>query len=229
LADVALLRRDYGRAIALGEEAVARWRRAGYIWGIAQALGTVAAARYERGDVARAAALYDETLSTWLACDDGRGIAGTLAGIAAVAGGRGQLERSARLLGSAWSLARRLGVRYLAHQVYAERVLAAVRARLDAETFDTAWADGQRLTLPEAVDDARAALTGWVSKESHGLSPREVEVLRLLVGGFPDREIAAQLSVSPRTVQTHVANLFAKLGVNSRAEAAAIAVRRGLV
>ena len=47
--------------------------------------------------------------------------------------------------------------------------------------------------------------------------------------GNSDREIAEALFIGTRTVQTHVANLFAKLGVNARAEAAAVAVRRGLV
>ena len=61
------------------------------------------------------------------------------------------------------------------------------------------------------------------------LTPREDDVLRLLVEGQSDREIAAALFIGPRTVQTHVANLFAKLDVNTRAEAAAVAVRRGLV
>jgi DNA-binding NarL/FixJ family response regulator len=54
-------------------------------------------------------------------------------------------------------------------------------------------------------------------------------VLRLLVEGRSDREIGDALFIGTRTVQTHVSNLFAKLGVNSRAEAAAVAVRRGLV
>ena len=56
-----------------------------------------------------------------------------------------------------------------------------------------------------------------------------MDVLALLVAGHPDREIAAALSISPRTVQTHVANLFAKFGVNSRVEVTAAAVRRGMV
>ena len=62
-----------------------------------------------------------------------------------------------------------------------------------------------------------------------GLTPRELDVLRLLVEGHSDREIGEALFIGARTVQTHVANLFAKLGVNARAEAAAVAVRRGLV
>jgi predicted ATPase/DNA-binding CsgD family transcriptional regulator len=234
LADVALLRGDPAAAASLAEEAVAGWRDAGYLWGIAQALGTAAAAASERGDQVRAARLYDETLALWLESDDGRGIAGTLAGIAGVANRRGQSERAARLLGAAWGVAESLGVRYLAHHVHAERVLAATRSQLDDQTFEVAWAEGQALSIDQAVDEARRLLAAPMSaaipdRSSPRLSPRELDVLRLLVAGHHDREIAAALRISPRTIQTHVASLFAKFGVNSRVEVTAIAVRRGLV
>jgi predicted ATPase/DNA-binding CsgD family transcriptional regulator len=235
LADVALLRGDAKQAAMLAEEAVEGWRRAGYLWGIAQALGTAAAAASERGDQARAGRLYDETLRLWLESDDGRGIAGTIAGIAGVLNHRGQSERAARLLGAAWGIATALGLRYLAHHVHAERVLTATRARLDNQVFDAAWLEGQTLSLEQAVTEARtllaapAVVTGTALSSARALSPRELDVLRLLVAGHHDREIAEALRVSPRTVQTHVASLFTKLGVNSRVEVTAIAVRRGLV
>jgi non-specific serine/threonine protein kinase len=235
LADVALLRGDPVLAATLAQEAIDGWRSAGYHWGLAQALGTAAAAASERGDQELAAKLFDETLTLWLDSDDGRGIAGTLAGIAGVAIRRGQTERAARLLGAAWGVAGVLGVRFLAHHVHAERVLAAVQSRLPDEAFTAAWTAGQALSLDQAVAEARAllALTPTVSgvertSRPRDLSPREREVLRLLVAGRHDREIAAELRVSPRTVQTHVASLFAKFGVNSRVEVAAIAVRSGL-
>jgi predicted ATPase/DNA-binding CsgD family transcriptional regulator len=236
LADVALLRHDPDRARALADEAVRRWRDAGYLWGIAQALGTAAGAASVRGDQAAAARIYEEALTQWLACDDGRGIAGTIAGIAGVALARGQLERAARLLGAAWAVGDALGVRFLAHHVHAERILAATRERLDAATFAAAWDAGRAVSLTEALEEARAALrpsgvpqTTPAAPEMLGVTPRELEVLRLLVDGRSNREIAAALYISPRTVQTHVASLFAKLGGGTRAEAAAVAVRRGIV
>ena len=236
LADVALLRGDPVLAAALAEEAVAGWRDVGYLWGIAQALGTAADAASERGDYVRAARLYDETLTLWLDSDDGRGIAGTLAGIAGIVNGRGQPERAARILGAAWGVAETMGVRFLAHHVHAECVLAATRSRLDGGAFAEAWREGQALAVDEAVAEARRLLAAPASAPSPaqwspqpGLSPREMDVLRLLVAGHHDREIAAALRVSPRTVQTHVAGLFNKLGVNNRVEATALAVRRGLV
>jgi DNA-binding CsgD family transcriptional regulator/tetratricopeptide (TPR) repeat protein len=61
-----------------------------------------------------------------------------------------------------------------------------------------------------------------------GLTPRELEVLRLLVDGRSNRQIAEQLFISTKTASVHVTNLLAKLGVHSRLEAAAMARRLGL-
>jgi DNA-binding NarL/FixJ family response regulator len=62
-----------------------------------------------------------------------------------------------------------------------------------------------------------------------GLSKRELEVLQLIVSGQADKEIAQALTISPRTVTTHVTSILNKLGANSRTEAAMIAVRVGLL
>ena len=56
--------------------------------------------------------------------------------------------------------------------------------------------------------------------ELMGLSPRENDVLAMLADGLTDREIAEALTISPRTVETHVSNILHKLGVRNRAEAA---------
>ena len=60
------------------------------------------------------------------------------------------------------------------------------------------------------------------------MTPREREVLSLLVEGMTDPEIGAALFISRRTAATHVRHIYDKLGVSSRAEAAAAAIRRGL-
>jgi len=61
------------------------------------------------------------------------------------------------------------------------------------------------------------------------LTPREKEVLTLMVRGLGNREISEELVVSDKTVKTHVANILGKLGVKSRTQAALMALREGLV
>lgn len=60
------------------------------------------------------------------------------------------------------------------------------------------------------------------------LTSRELEVLRLLAGAASNKEIADELAISPRTVETHLANIYGKLAVRSRTEAMLWAIREGL-
>jgi len=61
------------------------------------------------------------------------------------------------------------------------------------------------------------------------LTPRELSTLQLMADGKANKEIAAALGISDRTVKTHLGHLFEKLGVTSRTEAIGVATRRGLV
>lgn len=100
------------------------------------------------------------------------------------------------------------------------------------------WIDGKRRLTAEAIADALAidlaqtpqapALISATSRSMYDLTPREREVLALLCDRLSDAEIAESLFISRRTVSSHVANLFAKLHVNSRRAAAALAVRENL-
>ena len=75
-----------------------------------------------------------------------------------------------------------------------------------------------------------AALRGSLRRQGPGaLTPREVEVLRLIAVGRSNREIAAELVVSVNTVLRHVTHILAKTGSANRAEAAAFAVQHGLL
>jgi DNA-binding NarL/FixJ family response regulator len=61
------------------------------------------------------------------------------------------------------------------------------------------------------------------------LTPREIEVLRLLAEGMPNKEIAARLNISEHTAKFHVASIMGKLGATSRTEAVTLGIRHGLV
>jgi DNA-binding CsgD family transcriptional regulator len=108
---------------------------------------------------------------------------------------------------------------------------------LGEAAFTAAWVAGRALSLEEAVTEARGvgaerevagALPATDPAAAAGLTPREAEILRLLVAGRTNPEIAEALFLSPRTVSTHLTHVFAKLEVTNRAEAIAFALRRGL-
>ena len=61
------------------------------------------------------------------------------------------------------------------------------------------------------------------------LTPREIEVLRMLAEGLANKQIAARLGISEHTVKFHIASVYAKLGASSRTEAVRLGVRRGVV
>ena len=84
----------------------------------------------------------------------------------------------------------------------------------------------------EAVDAVLAAAGHRVVRRRDGpagLTPREVEVLRLLARGFSNKEIAQRLSISPKTVGNHAEHIYAKIDAQSRAAAAFFAMREGLL
>jgi DNA-binding NarL/FixJ family response regulator len=84
-------------------------------------------------------------------------------------------------------------------------------------------------TLADTVArDSEAARRQAPCRSSSNLSPREMEVLRLLAAGHSNQRIAQTLFLSPRTVQRHIANIYPKLGVHCRAEAIIHALHHGL-
>jgi DNA-binding NarL/FixJ family response regulator len=190
-----------------------------------------------QGDQVLAARLFAESIAAAEEIGISRLVLGAMAGLAGVALVLGQPARAARLLAAVETEGETSGVGRLGHAAHTERILAEVQASLPEPAFATAWDEGRHLAFADAVAEARAIAASTLElpqplpgdASGFGLTARELDVLRLLVEGHSDRQIGEALFIGARTVQTHVANLFAKLGVNARAEAAAVAVRRGLV
>jgi DNA-binding CsgD family transcriptional regulator len=108
----------------------------------------------------------------------------------------------------------------------------ACRALGDAEAaaLELEAAAGVFVDLGAAPDLARVELLKPTTPvDTHGLSPRELQVLRLVAAGRTNRRIAAELVLSERTVDRHVSNIFTKLRVSSRAAATAYAYEHQLV
>jgi predicted ATPase/DNA-binding CsgD family transcriptional regulator/transcriptional regulator with XRE-family HTH domain len=118
------------------------------------------------------------------------------------------------------------------------------RERLAATEADTAWQIGARWSLPEAMAAAREAIAMARSTNATAadaaaqpapaanhpqLTPRERDVLRLVADGLPDGDVAERLSVSQRTVSSHLTAIYTKLGVATRAAAARVALEDDLL
>jgi non-specific serine/threonine protein kinase len=238
LGAVAQLRGDVAGLERYSEEKLRLHRASGNGWGAADALSNLAEVALLRGDTHRALALRREALDRYVAVGNRLGILDTLRGIATIAAASHQPTLAARLFGAEDALRRVDGVVLAAElQTRHTSCLSAVRTAMGRAAFAAAWDVGAGLSLDLAIAEARA-LDPPTSPDAEpaedavarlGLTRREVEVLALLVSGKSNPAIGEALFISPRTAQTHVTSILAKLGVATRAEAAAVAVRDGLI
>ena len=132
----------------------------------------------------------------------------------------------------AWQVWQELEVPY---EVARVRVLLGLACRAlgddDTATLELEAAGDIFAQLGAAPDLARvdSLIRRTPSIDAHGLTPRELQVLRLVAAGETNKAIAAELVLSERTVDRHVSNIFTKLGVTSRAAATAYAYVHELV
>jgi non-specific serine/threonine protein kinase len=230
---VALLRGDRGGAMPLFEEQLALERARGYVRGVARSLADVGDLARAEGDVRRALAAHQEALRLFHTEGDRTYTIVCLLEIGICLAG--EPERAARLFGAVAALREQTGlaVQHVLKEPY-ERVFSRVRDELGEERFAAAWTAGRALTLAQAVAAALAlpeapAAPAPPRTPAGALTAREREVLRLLVAGKTDREIAEALYIGRRTAEGHVARLLAKLGVSTRTAAASAAFAAGLV
>jgi predicted ATPase/class 3 adenylate cyclase/DNA-binding CsgD family transcriptional regulator len=235
LGQVALDRGDIAKAGSLAEESVLLWRdmgdRAGTVWSI----GLLARVAGSRGDYPAARALYEEGLALAKEIGDKQNIASYLEGLAQIVALQGEQLWAARLWGAASALREAIHTHLPpAERADYERSVAAARGSLGEKDFVAAWAQGRAMTPEQAL---AAQVSEVISAEPpaqplptypDGLTAREVEVLRLVAAGSSNQEIADTLVISERTVNSHLVHIFNKLGVNSRAAAAAFAIRQKL-
>ena len=113
---------------------------------------------------------------------------------------------------------------------FAESV-AALRNALGEKDFEKAWTEGAAMSTEDAIayaqrgrGERKRPATGWAS-----LTPTERDVVSLVGEGLANKDIAARLFVSPRTVESHLTHVYTKLGLSSRVQLAQEAARRAQV
>jgi non-specific serine/threonine protein kinase len=230
-------RGDVVRAALRFEAARDILRTVGNTYGIGFVLSNLAKVARDQSDYVRAAALYAESVALRYEQGEKNTMAGALRGLASVAAATRRYEHAARLWGAAEALSEAIGAPLSLPHAGARAAIAATRRGLGDSAFVAAWAAGRSLSLAEAVAEALQTTPSGPSTpeilpsppEQHGLTAREVEVLRLVAAGCSNPTIAEALFISRRTAQTHVQHILNKLNVSTRAEAAVYAMQHGLL
>jgi len=190
---------------------------------------------FDRGDPARALALYREALPLSRALGNTGFLARCIEAIAAAAAAGGPGRVCACLLGAAQALRERVdSPLHMADRSLYESTISAARGTLGAADFAAAWDEGRTWPLDRVIAEALVVEPAPPRNPIAPplvlpLTPREVDVLRLIAVGRSNQQIGAALFISSRTAQTHVTHVLAKLGLANRTEAAAFAHRHAII
>jgi non-specific serine/threonine protein kinase len=237
---LALLRGDHSTAKRDFEQALNLVRRhedPNYIARAFEGLGLVAMAE---GEHQEAFAHLAESLHNLDYMGNRPDIADCLESFAALAAADSKTEAALQLAGAATAIREAIGaVQLPLRRDLVERWLPSVRRRLTDEVYTRNWEAGRALTIQEAMALALSLHpTGAVDSTTSapdrdvdvaGLTAREMDVLRLVARGLSNKEIAAELVLSVRTVERHITNLYAKIDARGKADATAYAIHHGLV
>jgi ATP/maltotriose-dependent transcriptional regulator MalT len=239
LGRLALAQGEVSKAQARLEEALVLIRAAGMPEHTAYVLTQLAGIAFLQGNHAMAAAWWKESLALLRQGGDNEGLRHCLQQVGCQVARQGEAGWAARL----WGAAERFSevsdrpnpfipffVRTAAERESYEHAVDAVRAKLGEHAFAQAFAEGQTMTPEQALaigiqplvsnqshTNIRASSTkGAAATTSHGLTSRELEVLRLVANALTNAQIAEELCISPRTVDAHLHSIYSKLHMYSR-------------
>ena len=233
-------------AVDINERARILYTNAGDRRGIAWSATNIGRISAQQQDYQRAIPNLEEALQDYDRLGDRGGYAEALEGIAQVAVGMADFTRATSLLAAADGLREAVNhpIAPIDRDPY-NLMIETLRNEL-GDAFDTLWETDRALnfedvkTLSNEIlnDDpapaqasprlTRQAAINTLIKEL-GISEREIEVLALVAAGKTDKDIADELFIGVRTVQSHVGNLLTKLEVNARSAAVARALRAGII
>lgn len=234
---IAMLDRDYQQCFH-NDAALALFREVGDLRSCAQCLTLMGIAALSRGDAEDAARAYEQTLPLLRQLKDKIGIFYSMIGSAGVAVLRNRPARAARLFGAGDAARKAIG-----HPTQPlerinldyESYLNAARAKMGETAFEAAFSEGQAMSYEQAIEYALSAdepdpPAAPVPKcSASALTRREREVALLVARGLTNRQVAGELTVSERTVTTHVDHILHKLGATSRSQVAAWIVEERLL
>jgi non-specific serine/threonine protein kinase len=239
-----VLLEDLERAEITMTEGLDVARTAGSPRQTAFALGNLARLKLKQQDYTAAAGLASEALQLARATQS-RSTIKHVAGIAALlCARRGDVEHAARLLAAADPSSDWTGE--AVSPTYHDPTVGVAlheraRQQMGDAAYDAAVAEARAMSVDQVAELAQACLEPPTRSGPDGtagtgearspalLSDREQAVLRLIAEGLPNKQIATALAIAERTVKTHVTSAMNKLGVDNRAHATVVAIRRGLL
>lgn len=187
-----------------------------------------------RGEYKRAFDYHRQSTVELLKLRDPHAGADSLVGGAEALIGLGIYDTAVEMLAAATATYRKLGMaRSRYGPDFREETVDQLKDVLGTERFESLWASGERRgweDVAREVVEIEVAISATpvpnvAPRLDLGLTAREAQILDLLIAGRTNAEIGEALFISPRTAGTHIANVFAKLGVNSRTAAVGVALR----
>ena len=232
LGEVAIRQGEYERATLLLEQGLSLGRQIEDKWMIATMLGSLGWVALNQNNLTEMRKILRESLALRKELGDQGGIAWCLEKLANAAYVENEYKKAVEIFGAAAAL--RAPINSVIDETDLpeyNRLIAGLRPALGNEAFDSAWAAGKAKPLEDVIDEALTAskTTRQMEKEKYdGLSPREREVAVLIADGKTNREIAEEMSVTPKTVETYVTRILNKLGFDSRVQIATWVLEKGM-
>lgn len=210
---------DLDTSLGFAEECIRRCEAAEEVYCAAMARWTQAWVAWRQGRPERAAGEARRVLALKEPFGDRLGMAMSMELVAWVLAEQGRHGDSARLLGAVEAALGSVGGRLFrnlhgGHEACVDRL----RVAMGQPALEEAWSAGALMAFEDAVAFASDAPGAGRPGARAGLTPREVEVVRLVAEGLSDREVSDRLVISRRTAEGHVARALGKLGLGSRGE-----------
>lgn len=227
LAVVCLFTGEHDMATSLCERSLHLSARFGERWAKSYASWALGVNKWSQGDCAGAADLAREGLRGTLEFGDHLGIVHMIELLSWIGASDGRYAESARLLGAARAIWDDLGTSMQAFGIYLHNCETATEAKLrealGAPEAEALIADGASMSIDQ-VSAALISTAEGVSSPARApqspLTAREMEVAQLVARGLTNREIAAKLVLSSRTIDSHVQHILAKFDFNTRSQIA---------